>query len=110
MVESATDHAMIEMDFAGRVTGWSLGAKRVLSWTAAAAAIGPDGAAIWIEEDRAAGVAKRERQVADDTGSAADERWPCRATARASASATSARVTRRAGRPPAAAVVASGRE
>lgn len=108
MVQSATDHAILEMDFAGRVTGWSPGAKRVLSWTAAAAAIGPDEAAIWTEEDRAAGVPKRERQVADDTGSAADERWPCRATARASASATSARVTRRA--EPAAALVASGHE
>lgn len=109
MVESATDHAIIKMDFFGRVTGWSPGTKRVPSWTAAAA-IGLDGAVIWTEEDRAAGVPKRERQVADDTGSAADERWPCRATARASASATSARVTRRAERPPAAAVVASGRE
>jgi PAS domain S-box-containing protein len=74
VVESATDSAIIEMDFDGRITGWSPGAERLLGWTAAEA-IGQDGAMIWTPEDRAADQAAGERRVADETGSVAADRW-----------------------------------
>ena len=77
VVESATDHAIISMDFDGRITGWSPGAERVLGWSAAEA-IGQEGAIIWTPEDRAAGMPEHERRTADATGSAADERWHMR--------------------------------
>ncbi|WP_431271120.1 PAS domain S-box protein [Dankookia sp. P2] len=77
VVESATSHAIIEMDFEGRITGWSPGAEHVLGWTAAEA-IGQDGAVIWTLEDRAAGEPERERQVADAVGTMAGDRWHVR--------------------------------
>ena len=56
VVQSATDNAIIEMDFDGRITGWSPGAERLFGWMAAEA-IGQRGAMIWTPEDRAAGTA-----------------------------------------------------
>ena len=32
VLESATDHAIITLDLAGRVTGWNAGAPRVFRW------------------------------------------------------------------------------
>ena len=74
VVESATGHAVIEMDFDGRITGWSSGAERLLGWTAAEA-VGQAGALIWTPEDRAAGLPEREIRIATDAGSAAGDRW-----------------------------------
>jgi PAS domain S-box-containing protein len=74
VVESATDNAIIEMNFAGRITGWSPGAERVLGWTAAEA-IGQDGEIIWVPEGHAVGLPAEERRAADETGSVAAERW-----------------------------------
>lgn len=74
VVESATDNAIIQMDFDGRITGWSPGAERVLGWSAAEA-IGQDGAIIWTPEDCAAALPERERRLADMAGSAAGDRW-----------------------------------
>ena len=74
VVQSATDNAIIAMDFDGRITGWSPGAERLFGWMAAEA-IGQQGAMIWTPEDRAAGLADREMRTADAAKSAADDRW-----------------------------------
>lgn len=77
MVESATDNAIVSMDFDGRITAWSPRAERIFGWSAAEA-VDADGAMLWTPEDLAAGLPERERRVADAAGTVADDRWHMR--------------------------------
>ena len=74
VIESATDYAVITVDAAGRIVGWSAGATGVFGH-AAADAVGRPFDLIWTAEDRAAGVPARELAAAAATGVAEDNRW-----------------------------------
>ncbi len=78
IVDSATDHAVIATDGAGRVTRWSEGARRVLGWSEAEM-LGQPADRFFTPEDVAAGRLGEEMRCALETGSAANERWHLRA-------------------------------
>ncbi|MCI0754968.1 PAS domain S-box protein [Roseomonas vastitatis] len=77
VLESATEHAIITMDKAGRITGWSPGAVAILGWEANEV-LGRDSAFIWTEEDRIARIPEAERRKALKTGCMVEERWHLR--------------------------------
>lgn len=76
-VESATDFAIFSMDPDGLVTGWNVGAERLLGYEEEEI-VGRDGDVIFTPEDRAAGVPDAERAEALAQGRAEDERWHMR--------------------------------
>ncbi|MGI4795700.1 MAG: PAS domain S-box protein [Janthinobacterium lividum] len=73
-VESARDHAIVTLDTAGRITGWNIGAERMMGYTEAEA-VGRPAAIFFRPEDVAAGVDKAEMKRAAAEGRAEDERW-----------------------------------
>jgi PAS domain S-box-containing protein len=77
VLESATEYALITMDRAGRITGWSPGAVAVLGWESEEV-LGRDSAILWTEEDREAGVPEAERRKALKFGRSPDEGWHLR--------------------------------
>ncbi len=77
IVESAEDFAIVSLDPAGRITGWSSGAERLVGYDAAEAC-GQPGAMIFTPEDRAARVPEQELDRAAADGRAINERWHIR--------------------------------
>jgi PAS domain S-box-containing protein len=71
--ESAIDYAIINMNAARIIQGWSRGAERILGWTEEEA-IGQPADIIFTPEDRAAGAPQAEMETARDTGMSPDER------------------------------------
>jgi len=74
VVESATDYAIFTMDLARRITGWNVGAERVLGW-AEAEVVGQPADVIFTPEDREAGAPEQEARGAVEEGRAEDVRW-----------------------------------
>ena len=77
VLESATDHAIITLDPAGRITEWNAGAQRIFGWSAAEV-LWRDSALLWTPEDRDARVPEREMQAAVEPGGAVGEHWQVR--------------------------------
>ncbi len=77
IVEGAEDYAIITYDAAGVITGWNVGAQRVLGYSAAEA-IGQPGAMIFSAEDQATNRYGSEVQLASAEGRAVNERWHLR--------------------------------
>jgi PAS domain S-box-containing protein len=74
MIESATDYAIVTIDFAGRVIAWNRGAEHILGF-AVDEIIGQSLDLIFTPEDRAAGCLAEEMHEARERGYAPDERW-----------------------------------
>lgn len=74
LVEGARDYAMVLLDPAGCVTGWNLGAERILGWREGQV-LGQPVDLIFTPEDREAGVPAREMERARAEGRAMDLRW-----------------------------------
>lgn len=77
IVEGAEDFAIVSLDDAGIISGWSTGAERLVGYTAKEA-LGRPGALIFTPEDRAAHVPAREMEDAATKGRAENERWHVR--------------------------------
>ena len=77
VVEGLRDHAVFLLHPDGRVASWNLGAERLLGY-AAAEAIGMDGSAIFVPEDRERGIPAIEMSAAAEKGLAEDKRWHLR--------------------------------
>ena len=77
LLNSAVDHAIITMDLDGRVTGWNMGAQRILGYREAEI-LGRSGEIVFTSEDRAIGRFATEMHWALETGSALNERWHLR--------------------------------
>ena len=71
------DHAVILIDAAGLIRGWSDAAAALFAWPRDEI-IGVDYAALFTEEDRGAGVARQELAQADQQGCVDDFRWHVR--------------------------------
>ncbi len=78
LVESVSEYAIFTTDERGEVTTWNTGAERLLGYTEEEA-VGRNADLIFTEEDRAAGVPRRELERAAEEGQATDERWHRRA-------------------------------
>lgn len=74
MVESAKDFAIVSLDAAGRVTSWNPGAKNIFGYEEAEI-LGQEAAALFTEEERAAGAPGDELSRAIAAGHANDDRW-----------------------------------
>lgn len=74
IVEGAEDFAIVSLDPAGAITGWSSGAACLLGYSAQDA-IGQNGGLFFTPEDRAANVPAREMARAASEGRAINERW-----------------------------------
>ena len=81
VIESASDYAVITVDPAGRIVGWSAGARATFGH-AEAEAVGRPFGLIWTDEDRAAGEPARELARAGEAGVAEGDRWHVRADGR----------------------------
>ncbi len=77
VVESATDYAIFTMDLDRRVTGWNVGAERVLGWPEEEI-LGRSADAIFTPEDRDAGAPEEEARGVIEAGRAEDVRWHLR--------------------------------
>jgi PAS domain S-box-containing protein len=77
ILASATDFAIVTLDAARRVTGWSPGAAAVFGYPEAEM-LGRLGDEVFTPEDRAARQPDREAEQARREGRAADERWHVR--------------------------------
>lgn len=74
ILESATDYAIITLDREGVVTGWNVGAERILGWTEPEM-LGRPADVFFTAEDARAGIAAREMSEAREHGRGNDERW-----------------------------------
>ena len=77
ILDSASDFAIIATDSDGRVTDWSVGAERIMGWSAAEM-FGQTAERFFTPEDRACGRLKEEMRSALSDGRASDERWHLR--------------------------------
>jgi PAS domain S-box-containing protein len=71
------DHALILLDPAGTVVGWTMGAENVFGY-ASEELVGGDMERLFTPEDIARGEPEQEREVAKSTGKAEDDRWQIR--------------------------------
>jgi PAS domain S-box-containing protein len=78
LLDSATDHAIVTLDAALRVTSWNRGAERILGWEAREI-IGASHEAFFTPEERMAGIPAREAGLAMAEGRARIEGWRQRA-------------------------------
>jgi rsbT co-antagonist protein RsbR len=69
--------AIISLDVAGNIVGWSEGAQRLTGYTADDV-LGQGISVLYTEEDRAAALAQREMDIARDSGRFEDEGWRLR--------------------------------
>jgi len=76
-VENVREYAMFQMDPAGKITSWNLGAERVLGYTDEEIA-GQPVARLFTREDIEKGEPQQERERARDQGSSTDLRWHLR--------------------------------
>jgi PAS domain S-box-containing protein len=77
LTDNARDYAIIFLDAERRVTGWNVGAERILGW-AEGEALGRPDEIIFTPEDRARGVPEEEAERARRDGRAENERWHVR--------------------------------
>lgn len=77
IVEGARDYAIVTMDVAGQITGWSPGAEAAFGW-AEPEALGQSLDMIFTDDDREAGQPVKERQTALERGTSPDVRWHLR--------------------------------
>jgi PAS domain S-box-containing protein len=77
IVEGAEDFAIVTLDPAGVITGWSSGARHLLGYSAEEA-VGRAGSLFFTPEDRAAQAPEREMAQALGQGRAVNERWHVR--------------------------------
>ena len=78
IIESATDYAILTINQEGRVTSWNLGAERLFRQPEAEV-LGRTTDAMFVPEDRAAGLPGLEMRQAAEHGRAEDDRWHLRA-------------------------------
>ena len=99
VIESASDYAVISIDLAGRIDGWSTGAVGTFGWTETEA-IGKLFDLIWTARDGSDGAPARELKCARDAGMCPDNRWHVRrgTAGRSSSSERAGRCTTRRGR------------
>ncbi|GAB3545491.1 hypothetical protein GCM10027343_21980 [Noviherbaspirillum agri] len=81
LVESATDHAIIMLDPAGKIQSWNPAAENIIGLTAVQA-IGLHSEMLFTEEDRAMGEPEHELEEARTHGRAEDNRWHLRSDGR----------------------------
>jgi PAS domain S-box-containing protein len=74
ILDSAIDYAIITMDVEARVTGWNVGAERILGWSETEM-IGKLAHVFFTDEDVADGVPDKEMGSALMYGRGTDERW-----------------------------------
>ncbi len=74
IVEGAEDFAIITFDAQGKVTGWNIGAQRVVGYRAEEV-MGRDGDLFYTETDQAERVFQSELALAVEQGRAVNERW-----------------------------------
>ncbi|SES17606.1 PAS domain S-box protein [Sphingobium sp. YR768] len=74
IVEGAEEFAIVSLDLAGTITGWSSGATRLLGYLANEV-VGQTGSLFFTPEDRAADVPAQEMAQATAEGRAINERW-----------------------------------
>jgi PAS domain S-box-containing protein len=74
IVDSAIDYAIITLDLEGHVTGWNVGAERILGWSEAEMS-GKPAHVFFTDRDVANGVPDKEMGSALMYGRGADERW-----------------------------------
>jgi len=74
LVDGARDYAMILLDTTGSVSGWNVGAERILGWSEGEV-LGQPLDLIFTPEDGTAGVPRREIETAGTDGRAMDQRW-----------------------------------
>lgn len=77
VAESASDYAILTMDGAGRVTGWSRGAERLFGYTEEEM-LGDTLERLFTPEDRDTGAHEEEMRRAREDGRSEDERWHLR--------------------------------
>jgi two-component system CheB/CheR fusion protein len=77
MHEQADDHAVILLDANGAVVAWMMGAARIFGRDAEAM-LGATIECLFTPEDRAAGAPRTEREHAERSGKAEDDRWMLR--------------------------------
>ncbi len=77
VAESANDYAIITMDEEGRATSWNKGAEALFGYSEQDM-LGQKLDALFVPEDRAAGVPAEELRRAREDGRAEDERWHLR--------------------------------
>jgi len=77
IVENVRDFAIFSADVNGRINSWNPGAERFFGYNEAEI-LGQPMEILYVPEDRAAGVAKREQAAAAETGYSEDERWHLR--------------------------------
>jgi len=77
LVQSSLDFAIFTLEEGGTTTSWNTGAERLFGFEAAEI-LGQTADVIFTQEDRAAGIAERERERARSEGSSEDERWHVR--------------------------------
>jgi PAS domain S-box-containing protein len=74
IVEGAEDFAIITFDAQGKVTGWNIGAQRIVGYRAEDV-LGRDGDLFYTGADQAEGVFQGELELAMEQGRAVNERW-----------------------------------
>ncbi len=77
IVESAQGYAIVTLNTEGQITGWNVGAERMMGYTEIEV-IGQPAAIFFTPEDVAAGADKAEMKRAASEGRAEDERWHCK--------------------------------
>jgi PAS domain S-box-containing protein len=77
IVENVRDFAIFSADLKGFITSWNPGAERFFGYNEQEI-LGKPMDILYVEEDRASGVAERERSQAAEKGYSEDERWHLR--------------------------------
>lgn len=72
--ENVRDYGIVTLDVEGRITGWNIGAERIMGWLAEEI-VGQPAAAFFTPEDCAAGVVAHELNTATRQGRSEDKRW-----------------------------------
>ena len=73
-MEGSREHAIMLMDYEGKVTAWNSGAEKLFGWSAEEMTGQPIDR-VFTPEDREAGRPRREMEQAEQTGRAEDTRW-----------------------------------
>jgi PAS domain S-box-containing protein len=77
LMENVTDYAIFFMDNERRITGWNVGAERILGYQEAEV-LGQSADLIFTPEDRQKRVPEKELRQASEEGKAMDDRWHLR--------------------------------
>jgi PAS domain S-box-containing protein len=77
LMEAVSDYAIFFTDLHGDVVEWSRGAERLLGYSSSEI-VGKNASVIFTPEDQAAGIPRKEMQIAGIADQAIDERWHVR--------------------------------